>query len=149
MPELATQVLAGWGAALSTALAALQFHSWWRDRFRIEVSYQFTGCDDIGNQIYIRNLSATPLILTYWELQWRSGWPLLTSVSRTHQPDAHDHSDVRIEARSTHILSFVGPDYFDCGVGASKGDTIYIELRFAGRRSIVRKKVYSPRDRML
>jgi hypothetical protein len=60
-------LIAWWGAGLSTLLAAVKLFELWRDRFRVDVSYNFTG-NDIGNDIIIRNLSSRPMILAHWDL---------------------------------------------------------------------------------
>ncbi len=60
--------LAWWGAGLSTTLALVKLFELWQTRFRLEVSYNFTDSVEIGNEVFIRNLSAKPVILTYWEL---------------------------------------------------------------------------------
>ncbi len=62
-------MLAGWGAALSTTLAAIRVGELWRDRHRIEISYSLSTGKLRGNTIIIRNLSRRPLTLCYWELR--------------------------------------------------------------------------------
>jgi hypothetical protein len=66
--ETGSSLIAWWGAGLSTLLAVVKLFELWRDRFRVDVSYNFTGNESIGNEILIRNLSSRPLILAYWEL---------------------------------------------------------------------------------
>ena len=123
---------------LSSVLAILRFWEFWRDRFQIDISYNFVGDPEIGNQILIRNLSGRPIILAYWELQWRRRWLPFQSVVTRMTPE-HDIRDARIDPQSTYTLHFSGADYFDWGVRALKGKTIYIRLHVAGRRPILRK----------
>ena len=139
MPELTWQaILLWWSAVLSTVLAAGRLWEFWRDRFQVEVSYSFADLPEVGNEVLIRNLSATPILLTYWELLWLSGvWPL-RSVSNCLTPE-YDIGDVRINAHSTKILHFVEADYFDWGAKSLDGRSIYIRLYIAGRRPILRK----------
>ena len=59
--EISKEVLALWGAGLSTALALVKMWELWSSRSRVEVSYAFSGGPD-GNDIIIRNLSDKPMI---------------------------------------------------------------------------------------
>ena len=130
--------LAWWGACLSTFLAMVKLWEIWRDRFRIDVGYNFTGQPDIGNEIFVRNLTGYPIILSYWELLLLSGhWPFrIESNSVTPQEDARD---TRIEAHSSLTLAFSGQEHFDWGVEALRGRRIYLRLYIAGRRPVLRK----------
>lgn len=72
----ASSYIAYWGAGLSTLLALVKLWELWRDRFRIDVSYNFSGEPSNGNKIILRNLSNKPIILEYWEVLYCSGrWP--------------------------------------------------------------------------
>ena len=66
--EISKEVIALWGAGLSTTLALIKIWELWSSRRRIEISYGFDGRPDVGNEIIIRNLSDKPMIVTYWEL---------------------------------------------------------------------------------
>ncbi len=132
--------LAWWGAGLSTLLAVVKLWEIWNDRFRIDVGYNFTGSSDIGNEIFIRNLTNFPVILSYWELLWVSGhWPLRTDTGIT-SPQV-DSRDIRIDEHSSLTLTFKEHEYFDWGAKSLKGRSIYIRLQIAGRKPIL-KKVY-------
>ena len=130
--------IAWWGAGLSTLLALLKFWEILRDRFRIEISHIFTGDPEIGNKIILRNLANRPFILAHWELLYGSGrWPFRRFTEmQSAEYDAEDH---RIEPHSTFTLQFSEQNYFDWGVQAMKGRTIFIRLRVAGQRTILRK----------
>lgn len=139
--ESGSSLVAWWGAGLSTTLGLIRLYEIWRDRFRLDVSCYFTGDPDIGNKILIRNLTGKPVILTHWELFYRSGhWP--------RQRDEHiesadpDCDDRRIEPHSTHTLHFTEATYFQWGHNVLAGRKIYIRLHLAGRRSQCRL-VYS------
>lgn len=132
MDMMPTTFLAWWGAGLSTLLAATKLWEFWRDRFRIEVSHNFTTHPDIGNEVLVRNLNDYPIILSYWELLWLSGrWPFLTQTP-LESPDEYTN-DTRIDAHSTLTLTFSGRNDFDWGVKAMKGRRIYLRLHFPGR----------------
>lgn len=141
--ESGTTFLAWWGAVVSTWLAITKFWELWRDRFHIEIGHNFTGSQEIGNEVLIRNLSGRTFILTHWELFFCDGyWPLrrITSPIAESEYDARDN---KIEPHSTYTLRFVQQNYFDWGPKALKGRKIFIRLYAAGRKPIVRR-VYAP-----
>ncbi|MBR8028556.1 hypothetical protein KDX27_31445 [Burkholderia cenocepacia] len=127
-------MLAGWGAVLSTTLAAIKVGELWRDRHRIEISYSFCTDELLGNTITIRNLSGRPLILSYWELQLRHGrWPH-ARYSTFLSPEFDVLSDCRIEPYSSYPLVFAEADHFNFDRATLRGGPLYILLHFAGRR---------------
>lgn len=140
--ESGSTLIAWWGAGLSTLLAIVKLLELWRDRFRVEVSHNFTGSESIGNEVLIRNLSNRPLIITYWELLYCSGrWP-----QRTFEPlesADFDSGDRRLEPYATHTLHFADANYFSWGHKALNGRRIVILLHIAGRKPIL-KLVYAP-----
>ena len=130
--------LAWWGAGLSTLLAVVKLWELWSDRFRVDVGYNFTGSLDVGNEIFIRNLTGAPIILSYWELLWLSGrWPCRTESTLTSPQE--DARDIRIDAHSSLTLTFKNEEHFDWGVKALEGRRIYVRLWIAGRRPVLRK----------
>ncbi|MDP2762217.1 MAG: hypothetical protein Q8O64_17765 [Sideroxyarcus sp.] len=134
-------LIAWWGAGLSTLLAIIKFYEFWRDLSRVEISYNFTGDVGIGNEVFIRNLSNRPFILTYWELLNCSGrWPRRSFIPiESADYDAGDH---RVEPYATHTLHFVKNSYFDWGDSKLNGRKIFILLHIAGRKPLL-KLVYS------
>ena len=138
MPADTALYLACWGAFLSTLLGLVKLGEVWRDRFRLDVSYNLTGSDVFGSDILLRNLTSRPVILTYWELMYGArGWR-----KRNYESIAipgHDADDTRIDPHSTLKLSFVGDQNFEWGHKALRGRAIYIRLHVAGRRSFVRR----------
>lgn len=136
----APSLIAWWGAGLSTLLAIVKFWELWRDRFRLEVGYNFAGSVEVGNTILIRNLSGKPIILSFWEVLYGSGhWPRRKFGAVTY-PD-HDSGDRRIEPHSAFELHFAEQDYFLWGPRALKARKIFIRLHIAGRKPIL-KRVY-------
>lgn len=130
--------IAWWGAGLSTVLASIKLWELWRDRFQLEVSYNFRGNAELGNDIFICNLSGQPLILTYWEVIYSTGrWPRRTFdfVACTDL----DSGDYKVDPHSTHTLHFSDDNYFAWGHKALKGRSIFIRLHVAGRKPILRK----------
>lgn len=134
--------MAWWGGGLSTVLALLKIREIWRDRFRIEIDHIFTSESELGNKIIIRNLANRPFILAHWELFHGSGcWPFRRFTKM--QSAEYDEEDHRVEPHSTFTLQFSGPNFFDWGAEALKGRTLFIRLRVAGQRCILRR-VYEP-----
>lgn len=62
--------LAWWGAILSSILALIKIFEFWNKRFRIDVTYEFTSSAEVGNTIFLTNLSPGPIVVQYWELHW-------------------------------------------------------------------------------
>lgn len=138
--ETSINYIAWWGAVLSTLLAVVKLFELWRDRFRIDVGYGFSGDAHQGNDIHIRNLSGNPVILAYWELFYRPHfWPLQKDIY-IDSPEACAY-DLKIEPHSSKTFNFSDQEHFSWGRESMKGHKIYIRLHFAGRRSFI-KKVY-------
>jgi hypothetical protein len=139
--ESGSALIAWWGAGLSTLLAIVKLYELWRDRFQVDVSYNFTGNESIGNEVFIRNLSSRPLILAHWELLYCSGHWLRRSFEPLESPD-FDAGDRRLEPYATHTLHFAEQNYFDWGYKALNGRRIFIRLYIAGRKPFL-KLVYT------
>ena len=133
MLTLPSSAVAWWGAAVSSVLAVTKLWEVWRDKFRVEVSGNLVSLPDIGNTVLIRNLSNRSFILSHWELLYGSGrWPF-RKLSRVDSSD-YDEGDRKVDQFETHTLNFADERYFDWGVDALKGRSIYIRLWIAGRR---------------
>jgi hypothetical protein len=136
-------LIAWWGAVLSTLLLLAKLWELWRDRFQVEISGNFTSSPEIGNEIFVRNLSGRTFILTHWELLYGTGrWPA-RRFTHLASADYYDAGDLRVGPHSTHTLAFRDEEHFDCDVDALKGRRIFIRLHIAGRRPILRL-VYAP-----
>jgi hypothetical protein len=132
---------AWWGATFSTVLTILKVLEFWRDRFQLDVSYNFTGDENIGNQVLIRNLSARAFILSDWELLYGTGrWP--RRKFKTIEHCDHDVGDIRIDPHTTHTLRFAEERHFSWDNETLRGRKIYIRLHIAGHKPILRV-VYS------
>jgi hypothetical protein len=136
-----TSLLAMWGAFLSTLLAAVKLWELWRSRLRLDIGYNFTGSEEIGNEIIIRNLSGTPFLITYWELLWRQRTFLHWKQSHLIGPE-EDNEDIKVGAHSSIKLTFREQNHFDWGVSALRGRTIFVRLHIAGKSRPVLRKVY-------
>jgi hypothetical protein len=139
--ETGSSLIAWWGAGLSTLLAVVKLFELWRDRFRVDISHNFTGNESIGNEILIRNLSSRPLILAHWELLYCSGrWP--GRQCESFESADFDAGDRRLEPYATHTLHFADANYFSWGQKALNGRRIFIRLHIAGRKPFL-KLVYA------
>lgn len=139
--ETSSSLIAWWGAGLSTLLAVVKLFELWRDRFRVDVSYNFNGDKSIGNEILIRNLSSRPLILVHWELLYCSGrWPRRNLESFGNAD--FDAGDSTLEPYTTHSIHFSEANYFSWSHKALNGRRIFILLHIAGRNPLL-KLVYS------
>lgn len=140
MEPTGVHYIAWWGAGLSTLLAVVKLWELWRDRFRIDVGYNFTSDPETGNEVFVRNLSAKPIILSYWELLYGEGsWPF-RKLTEFESPGP-DVSDTRIEPHSSKTFTFAEGSHFDWGHRTLQGRKIYMRLYVAGRRPVL-KKVY-------
>lgn len=139
--EITKEMLAIWGACLSTLLALIKIWEIWSSRSRIEIGYNFTGSPDIGNEIIIRNLSGRPLIITFWELLFceRQG---LTWTDYKNENPAEDTCDICIAAHSSKNLHFRGFYHFAWGHKALGGKRLYLRLHIAGKRKPLKILVY-------
>jgi hypothetical protein len=137
---ISNEIIALWGAGLSTLLAFIKIWEIWSARRRIEVSYGFYDAD-VGNDIIIRNLSDKPIIVTYWELLFcmREG---IKWVSYRNENPAEFTRDIFIQGHTSKKLNFRGTDYFDWGYKALEGKRLYLILYIAGKRKPVKRLVY-------
>ncbi len=134
-------LIAIWGAGLSTILAFVKFWEIWQNRIKIEVSYNFTSNPDIGNLVIIRNLSSTPIIITYWELLWcKWGW-FCRKPADNIGPDEFNE-DLKLSGHSSTKLTFLERDHFDWSSSALGKNKIYLRLHVAGKARPILKKVY-------
>jgi hypothetical protein len=138
---ISNEIIAVWGAGLSTLLALIKVWEVWSSRRRIEVSYSFVGLPEIGNDIIIRNLSDKPMIITYWELLFCEKRGIKWVPYRNENP-AGDTSDICILGHSSKSLNFSGHYYFDWGYKALGGKRLYLNLHIAGKRKPSKLLVY-------
>lgn len=133
--------LAAWGAGLSTLLAGVKLWELWRNHFRVDVSYSFTGLQEEGHEIYIRNLNNRPITLEHWELEWRHGRRPSRKTDLIAM--AEDFSAGRkIDAYDSMTLRYIGEYYFSLRP-VSDGKALFIKLYFVGKKKPKVLKVYS------
>ena len=132
-----TQILAVWGALLSTFLAGVKFWELWNNRLKVDSYATWTGSEEEGHTITIRNLSHFPIMLVGWELFYRQQKFLIPQDEIIERND-FDWSDNTINPVSVFSLNFKGQDYFSIRK-TSEGNSIYIKLYFSGHNAIIRR----------
>lgn len=126
-----TDVLAIWGAIISTVLAAFKIWETYTERRRILVSYRF-GSEDEGNDIILKNPGKTPIMIDGYELFW-SKWRFLRKRSFFEFAFPEDGPrSLIIGAHSRAVLNFSEMDYFT-PYKPKKGN-LYIRLYLTGKR---------------
>ena len=141
MDILGKEALALWGAGLSTLLAVMKLWEVWAQRRRIEVSYSFDGRPEVGNDVIIRNLSSTPITITYWELLFCEHKGIKWVPYRREDPQ-DDVSDIFVKAHSSTRINFSEINYFDWGYKSLGGKRLYLKLHLAGKRKPIKRLVY-------
>jgi hypothetical protein len=138
--QVASIVLASWGAFLSTGLAIIKVWELWRDRVRLTTSYSFTTDSEGGNEIIIENPTKTPVMISYWELLWlKRNW-LKAQVTDGKFPD-EGYCEITLGGHSRHKLII---QHLVWGREAITKGKLYLRLHIVGRRKPVLLKVYDP-----
>ncbi|MFJ3046965.1 hypothetical protein ACIPEN_14130 [Herbaspirillum chlorophenolicum] len=138
-----------WGAVVSTILAVLKWREWCRDRHRIETGFSYAGDEEVGNRVYIRNLSSRQFIITYWEVFaahgkfWRRGYTPLGFAGLEHW------DDMPIAAYSGKVLTFQGEYHFGLSDKFLKGRKVYIAVHLAGMRPETQRLYPMPSERSI
>ena len=132
-----TQILAVWSTVLSTILAGVKVWEVRNNRLKVNVSALWTGSEDIGHSITIRNLSSFPVILVGWELFYRQQ-KFFIPQDEPIEKNVFDWSDVTINPVSVFSLDFNGQDYFSTRK-TMEVNNIYIKLYFSMHKAIVRQ----------
>jgi hypothetical protein len=136
-------LLAAWGAGLSTILAGVKLWELWRNHFRVETAYDFTNLPKLGHKIHVRNLNNRPITLEHWELEWRHGkWP----SKKTVLIDMAENLSAgrKIDAYHSMTLNFIDEkgNYFSLEP-VSEGKALYIKLYFVGKKHPKIVRIYS------
>jgi uncharacterized membrane protein len=133
-------IIAVYGAVLSTILAILKVHELYLHRFRLIVEYSFTGSAEVGNEIAIYNPSKNPVTINSFELQFFDKKAFWWVKSRTDSyPSAEGFCNIKIEPQSRYDMSFTESEHFDWGK-----QKICILFRIAGRNKPVSEVIYTP-----
>ena len=131
--NISNEIIALWGAGLSTLLAVVKLWELWVARRRVEISYNFRSLPEIGNDIIIRNLSSTPIVITYWELLFCERKAFRWKAFRSEDPE-EDVSDLCIAGHSSIKINFSGQYFFEWGHNVLGGKRLYFRFHIAGKR---------------
>lgn len=134
-------IIAVWGAVLSTVLGSIKIWEVYQSRPQVSVSYLVTSDPEHGNEIFVENTSATPLMITYWELELRERRFLRHSVVNGRYPDG-GYYHTTVEAFGRHMLRFGDGEWFSTSDLKKKRQAWYLKLHIAGRRRPVDLLVY-------
>lgn len=130
---ISTQMLALWGAVLSSILAGIKIYEFWGNRFRVNTRCNFTSDPNEGNQISIRNLNREQIILEHWELYYKKGYWPFAKLKEIASPGP-ESCDIHIKAHDSLTLHFTDGEHFSW----RSGRKIVIKLWIAGRRPFYR-----------
>ncbi len=124
--------IAIWGAVISTVLAIIKITEIWINHYRVSVIGDFNIRGRNESIIHIINLSNKPMIILYWELEWRKGmWPLRNFMMKTKNglPNWESPSRRKLDSYDNWSLPLSGNDYFII----HDDKTLYIKLYIAGK----------------
>lgn len=135
-------IIAVWGAVLSTVLGSIKIWEVYQSRPQVSVSYLVTSDPEHENEIFVENTSATPLMITYWELELRERKFLLwNSVVNGRYPDG-GYYHTTVEAFGRHTLRFGDDEWFSTSGLKKKKQAWHLKLHIAGRHKSVDLLVY-------
>ena len=132
-----------WAAILSTSLALIKILEMWRARQRVEFGCVLCDNSDEGNKVIIRNLSGSPIIVSYWEVMWlRSKWYRVGKEIIFSTGSDYDDPDIHLPANSSKTLTFSDERYFDWSAKWLSGSKTYLKIKIAGERRPRLQKIY-------
>ena len=137
----ADNIIALWGAALSTFLAVLKAFEVYNARARLSVSYSFSTPEFGGNKVILENYSSIPIMVSYWELCLVKKNLLRSTTIRSEHP-GEGYCDITIGSHARYTLVFDGENWFPWGGKSLEGGVWYIKLFTAGKRKPTVKRVY-------
>jgi len=118
---------------VSAVLGWLKIKEYRRDNRHVSVTWSLNGNDDIGNYIYLTNLSSTPILVDYWQIGWvRRIWfrKRFLPIDVFADEDLH----MTLEPRQRKALSFKDQYSFNWYPKNSEKMKLYIYLDLAGRK---------------
>ncbi|MCF3932968.1 hypothetical protein L1787_06010 [Acuticoccus sp. M5D2P5] len=126
-PEFIALAIGGWGAVLSTLLAAREFL---KERVRLSVSHRFTGDPDGDDEITIVNLSSAKIFVSNWELSWTPRWG---STASRIEASFEEIKPFEIAPQSKKSIHFAGPTKLSSGLKFQSGRKLVLSLWIHGR----------------
>lgn len=123
-------------------LAMLRIREYLRDNKGIAVSYSWTGNPELPDFIYLINLSATPILVEHWELEWHEARFLKKNkISPIHIFDNEDLY-LNLKPRERKALKFEGQYRFSWKPKNKQNARLFIKLHIAGRNKPLLLKVF-------
>lgn len=146
LPAHTSELLALWGAAVSSGLAGIKiWETFWKDRVRLASTYSLTDQDGEPHTITVANLSSLPVQISSAELYWVPNFlsfPRRSPSSAT--PDHFFTETFKIDGHDAHSFEFADQDKFSWDYKTTDGRKLYLYLHVFGRPSPVRLLVYDP-----
>lgn len=140
--HIPNEIVALWGAGLSTLLAVVKLWELWAARRRVEIICNPDSDPEIGNDIIIRNLSSQPIIISYWELLFCERKAFRWKVYRNENPSEYI-SDLSIAGYSSKQIHLSGRDHFQWNHKALGGKRLYFKVCIAGQRRSIKCLLYN------
>lgn len=131
-------IIAIWGGVISTVLAIIQIWEFWKDRFKINISFGINCPDYKQNQIIITNLSKRPITIQSFDLYWLKN---LDGVTSTKNLETGFEQDCCITIPPHHPRRFTFKEEYYFSVHPNRGN-LYLSLSITGRRKAFVKKLF-------
>ena len=116
------------------SLAIIKIIEYRRDSRGLSVSYAWTGNPNDSDKIFLMNLSAIPMLVRHWSLEWHEPRilrkPKITPIRLYDDEDLH----ITLEPRKRHTLEFSEQYRFNWFPKNKKQSALYIRLLITGKR---------------
>jgi hypothetical protein len=129
---------------MGLTLGLLKIKEYRRDNQRINVTWSLNGHEQIGDYIYLTNLSSIPILVDYWQV----GWVKRVGLTKRFEPInlfADEDLHMTLEPRKREELNFKDQytfNWFPKNKGKVK---LFIYLDIAGRKKPLRLFVFDPK----
>ncbi len=141
--SICSLIVASCSFSVSAFLAYLKYREYRRDNGQIHVGYHLEGQPGTGDRIFLTNLSATPMLVDYWQVGWvsRRWWRLVFEpINLFADEDLH----MTLKPRERKTLKFNDEYSFNWNPKNKGRVRLFIELYIAGKKRPVRLFVYKP-----
>ncbi|WP_179414539.1 hypothetical protein HDF19_00695 [Mucilaginibacter sp. E4BP6] len=128
---------------VSLVLGWLKIKEYRRDNRHVHVTWSLNGNEEIGDHIYLTNLSSTPILVDYWQI----GWVKRFGIGKKFQPIdlfADEDLHMTLEPRKRSAINFKDQYTFNWFPKNKRKMKLYIYLDIAGRKKPLRLFVFDP-----
>jgi len=126
-------VVATTSLIVAASLAIIKFKEYRRDSRGIAVGYAWTGNPYDTDKIFLTNLSAIPVLVSYWSLEWHERRflrkPKIIPIHIYDDEDLH----ITLEPRTRSTLEF--KDQYRFSWSTKKNASLFIRLNITGRKN--------------